>query len=286
MVKSLAASPPRLARWLVLVLIPAALLIGISILIFQWVGSSGLLFAAQMLLLATVICLVPTLASFFVRPEKRVALVTIESGLFSSILVGFGLWFFGKSAIGPWIAYAFVLVVLIETGSHIVEWHKEALLKRLSLGASFKSMREDAESLEKMFRYEVVLYISVPLGILIGTSIGFIQHERALPTILLCFHIFLLLASLALLCFLVLGFWRMCDPIFKTAPVTIPQIAVKRSAGLLLRMVQLLVPLPKDPLPVVEDPKQNDLDLACDVSYTSTICCITLSCLLLWLALR
>ncbi len=260
------ARPPRVARGLVLVLIPAALLIGISVLIFQWVGGNGLLFVAQMLLLAVVICLVPTLASFLAKPEKRVVLVTIESSLFSSIVIGFGLWLFGGSAVGSWIAYTVVLIVLIEVGSYIVEWHKDTILNRLSLGSSFKSIRGDADNIEKMFRYEVILYLSVPLSLLIGTSIGFIQHEMVLSTILLCFQILLFLASLVLLCFLVLGFRRMCDPIFKTAPVVAPQIVVKKSPWFLLRVFEFLVPPPPKPIPVMEDTKQKDLDLACDVS--------------------
>ena len=262
----LAASPFRLPKTLGLILISVALLAGASVLIFQWVGGRGLLLIAQMLLLIITLCLIPTFVGLFVKPEKRVAVVTIESGLFSAFLVSFGFWFFSVSAIGPWIAYAVALIVLIEAGSNIVEWHKDTTLKRLSLGSSFQSIQGDARDLEKMFRYEVILYISVPLGLLIGTSIGFIRHEILLATILLCFQIFLFLASLVLLCFLVLGFQRMCDPIFKTASVVTPQITITKRPGLLLRVFEVLVPPPPEPLPVAEDPKQKDIDLACDVS--------------------
>jgi hypothetical protein len=217
-----------------------------------------LLFILQMLLLTAVICLIPTLVSWIVRQGGYVALVAVESVAFIAAFIGFGFWLFGTASLGTWILYAAALVLLIEAGSRFVLWRKDTTLKRLKGGAQFRSIQPDAEAIEKMARYEVVLYIPVPVGLLLGTIIGLLRGLTALQIVELCVQLVLALAALVLLFFLIVGFVRMADPLFKTIPVTSPEI-VKPARK---RKKAAQPPQGKD---------QQYIDLACDVNALRTV---------------
>jgi len=227
-------------------------------------GNSTLLFLSQMVLLTVSICLLPTIIYWFTKRRNRIVHVAVESFLFIVLFLSFGLWMFGTSAFGNWIAYAVALVVLIEAGSHIVEWHKDVILKRLSGGISFKNMSTDADAIKKMFHHELVLYVSPPVGLIAGTVVGLLRHQMLSAILLSCFQFVLLLASLILLYFLILSFQRMCDPMFKTGQVSTPMVAMKKPKGFWSTVLEIVVPPP--PSKSQENPEQKDLDLACDVS--------------------
>ena len=175
---------------------------------------------------------------------------------------------FGLRAFGIWIVYATILIVLTETGGNIIEWHKDMTLKRLSKSVSFESLKTDAEAVERMLRNEFISYASLPLGLLLGTIVGLIRHQMLYTIILSCFLFVLFLASLTLLYFLVVGFQRMCDPLYRTGSVSSPEIVIKKPKGFLpkglSKVLEIVVPPAKQK--EQEDQEQKDLDLACDVS--------------------
>ena len=221
-----------------------------------------LLFVCQMLLLTGVICLIPTFVSWLVRRGGYAVLVIVESAAFVVTFVGFGFWLFGSVVLGTWILYAAALVLLIEAGSHFVEWRKDTTLKRLKDGKTYKSIEADAEAIKKMARYEVALYVPVPIGLLLGTIIGLLRHQTALQIVELCVQLTLFLAALVLLYFLVVGFLRMSDPLFRTNPVASPEIVKPGRKG---RKAAKPPPLSQG----ARD--QRYIDLACDVSGLRTI---------------
>jgi len=263
------APPPRLLRWRVIaIFIGIGLLVGLSLL-FNWQGSARLLFVSQMLLLIIAICLTPTAAHHLTKRQGRIARVVVETLLFIVSFIAFGYWLIGGTVFGIWIAYAAVLVLLLEIGAHFVDYHKIVTLKRLSRSVSFKHVQSNAEALEKLFHSELVLYVSVPLGLTAGTTIGLVRGQTPGVVLVLCIQIVLLLASLVLLFFLVKSFAQMRDPLFKTTQTYSPKIAnewmVERKGFIhkIGRVLRFLVPSPK---PETVDQEQKDLDLACMVA--------------------
>lgn len=260
------AVPPPLLRWRVItIFIGIGLFVGLSLLLFNWQGIAGLLFVSQMLLLIIAICLTPTAAHHLTKRQGRIARVVVETLLFIVSFIAFGYWLIGGTVFGIWIAYAAVLVLLLEIGAHFVEHHKIVTLKRLSRSVSFKHMQSNAEALEKLFHNELVLYVSVPLGLVAGTTIGLIRSQTPEATLVLCLQIVLLLAALVLLFFLVNSFAQMRDPLFKTTQTYSPKIAnewiVERKGFIskIGRVLRFLVPSPK---PETVEQEQKDLDLA------------------------
>lgn len=266
----IAAPPLLLLRWRVIaIFIGIGLLVGLSLLLFNWQGGARLLFVSQMLLLIIVICLTPTAAHHLTKQQGRIARVVVETLLFIASFLAFGYWLIGGTIFGIWIAYAAVLVLLLEIGAHFVEHHKIVTLKRLSRSVSFKHVQSNAEALEKLFHNELVLYVSVPLGLVAGTTIGLIRSQTPEATLVLCLQIVLLLAALVILFFLVNSFAQMRDPLFKTTQIYSPKISnewmVERKGFIskIGRVFRFLVPSPK---PETVDQEQKDLDLACMVA--------------------
>lgn len=241
----------------------------LSWLVFQWRGTAALLFVGQMTLLTITICLTPTISYYLTKRRGRVARVVVETLLFAVLLFSFGFWLFGSAVFGIWIAYAMVLILLLEIGGHFVNYQKIGTLQRLTKSVSFKGVQSAAETFEKMFHSELTLYISVPIGLIVGTIIGLVRNQTLETTLALCLQIVLLLASLVLLFFLVYAFARMKDPLFKTIQVPSPKIAdewMKERSGFISKVGKILRFLVPPPKPETTDQEQKDLDLACMVA--------------------
>jgi von Willebrand factor type A domain len=263
---ALAITPPILPWLIVVFILGLSITVLISIGIFPISlpvpsikkGTNTLLFLGQMVLLTASICLIPTIIYWFTKRRNRLVHVAVESLLFIALFLGFGLWMFGRSAFGSWIFYAAALILLIEAGSHIIEWHKDIILKRLSGDISFKDMSTDADAIKKMFHHEQVLYVSPPVGLIIGIVVGLLRRQMPEAILLYCFQFVLLLASLILLCFLILCFQRMCDPMFKTDQVSTPMVAAKKPKSFWSTVLEIVVPPP--PSKPQKDPEQKDLN--------------------------
>lgn len=261
-------APPTPVLRIIPALVGIIALVGLSLLLLNWQVGARLLFAGQMLLLTVGICLTPTVSHHLTKQQGRIARVVVETLLFVALFLAFGYWLMGNTVFGVWIVYATILVLLIETGGHFVEHHKVATLKRLSRSVSFNHVQSNAEALEKLLHSELVLYISVPLGLVAGTTIGLIRSQTPGVILVFCLQIVLLLASLVLLFFLVNSFAQMRDPLFKTTQTYSPKIAnewmVERKGFIskIGRVLRFLVPSPK---PETVDQEQKDLDLACMV---------------------
>lgn len=261
------APPPRfpVQQRLSFVLIATAFLLGIFPLLFSGHIETRFLFASKMLLLLMMVCVTPTVASYLTKRQGRVVRVTVETLLFVFVFLAFGYWLIGNNILGIWIAYAAILVFLLEAGAHFVEHHKNAIYRRLSRSMYFKYVRSNTEDFEKLFYSELVLYISVPLGLISGIGISLVRSQTPEETITLALKIILLLASLTLLFFLVSSFIRMKDPLFREVQVSSQQITNElalerkgciRKIGKVLRFL-----VPEQKLNSI-DQKQKDLDLA------------------------
>jgi hypothetical protein len=189
-----------------------------------------LLFAGQMVLLTAALCLTPTLAFYLTRRWGRAARVILETSLFIAIFALFYVWLWSREGLGEWLRYVVLLVLLIEVGSHLVEWHKLKTMERLSRSNLFINLRPDAETLERMFRHELAIYFPVPCGLLIGTAWGLARGWPTQTTVSISVQIVLWLTALVILYFLVIGFVRMSDSLFKNSDLVPTQVVTPPKA--------------------------------------------------------
>ncbi|GEM_PF-2822908 len=211
-------------------------------------GGTQMLLAGQMSLLTVSICLTPTIVRKLTQHRGRVSRVLFETTLFSSILIGFSLWIFGASGLGSWTVYVLGVLLVLEAGSNIIERYMVRTLNRISHVAAYRSLRNDAQTVQKMFRNELILYISVPVGLVAGTIIGLVNNWTTQATVLLSIQIVLLLASITVFAFLTIASVRMSDPIFKEGHVIVPTASEESVAGRkgfvgsFIKVLRVLVP--------------------------------------------
>lgn len=255
--------PPRrfLRLWLRVIITLYIFLLCAAVLSW-WIGSSDLLFIAQMGLLTTTLCLIPTVAYLLVGERRIVARVIVETLLFVALLLGFSLWVFGTAVLRIWIAYAVTVILLLEAGGHMIQWYLVSTLERLSTSVLFTGVQSASRALERMFHRETILYVSVPLGLIIGTTIGLIRTQSSQAIIILSLQLVLLMASFILLCFLIYAFVRITDPLFVRTSTSLPEISEERlrgGAGPSGKVFRVVAPISQ---PDTVDQKQRDFDLA------------------------
>ncbi len=262
----LATPVPAIARGLILYTVIGLAILGSLVWLLTKVsGGAKLLFAGQMALFTASICLIPTIAHRLTQRHGRVARILLETVLFTILLIAFGLWIFGTGGFGIWVVYAIGLILVLEVGSHLIERYMIITLRRVFRSASFSSLKSDAEAIQKMFRGELVLYVPVPIGLLIGTLVGLVGDWTPQATIIFSVQLVLSLASIVLLAFLVNAFRRMSDPLFRESSVVSTRIAeepVRQNKGFLNnlgKVFKFLVP-PRRGSKV--DHEQQDLSLA------------------------
>jgi len=218
----MASAPPAAFRLPVLalaLLVPIALLLVIVAFFLRW---PRLLFATQMLLLTTSVCLTPTLSYHLTRRWGRFARAILEILLLNVIVVSFYLWLWRSAGLVHWIIYPVTLILIVEAGGHLVEWNKVRTLRRLSTSKLFANIQSETEALERMFQYEKLLYLPLPLGLIAGTIWGLAKGLDPKESIHICVQLIFWGASLALLVFLVISFVRMADPLLDDRELPLP----------------------------------------------------------------
>ncbi len=237
-----------------------------GILLFRWKGGNSLVFVSQMMFLIAAICLIPFISHQLTKRWGVMAYIFVESLLFIVLILGFNLWVFGTSNVGMWIGYVIVFILLLEIGASIVEWYKNITLKRFVRSNSQDNLQMYAKTFEKMFHNELILYISVPLGLLIGAIIGLIRNWSSKVTILLCLQLVFLLAAFLLLYFLVAAFQRMSNPMFETSQESSTEVIEEDSGSFFYqfrKVIKVFIPSQETS---VGDHEQTDIDIAYMIS--------------------
>ena len=209
----------------------------------------------------------PTASAWVTGNENRAARTVAESALFVSLFVAFSYWVFGSRGLGSWIGYAAALTLILEIGSRLVERYVQATLNRIIRNVSYRDLMTDARSVEKMFRGELVLYLPVPAGLVIGTVVALLENWGPSAALRFSIELVLALASLVLLFFLITAFARMTDALFREDAVSSVSLAegpVRSGAlGSLGKIFRFFVPSPQ----VDQDgQEQKDLSLAYMIS--------------------
>jgi len=130
-------------------------------------GSSQALIIPKMFVLLGCLLLVPTLTSNVRRRFGLVPSVLAEVAFVVTASAAFSFWVFGSSGIGIWIAYAAATGLLIDGGTHIIQWRLTALLDDLSAKATPFRQMEQAKTVERLVGREVLVYAALPTGVLL-----------------------------------------------------------------------------------------------------------------------
>lgn len=244
-----------------------AIIVWIAAMIFLGWTHSRLLFTSKTLLLMFLICTAP-IVSVEGFSTRRISRVVVES-LIVIGSVSLFLWSeFGSQQIGRWILYTAVIVIVLEGGSHLVEWNKDDSIDRLSGWSDhWGSLKRNTSLIDRVFRGQQITYLSVPFGFLVGLHVGLTLGYSNAATIAACLLSILVLASLSLAYFLINSFLRMIDPLFITQPVSAPVVKSMDESNKLvaiLRGHQIEIVVPPDP---EGEHQERDLDL----SHAATI---------------
>lgn len=244
----------------------------LAVILARVLGLPKLLFIGQMSIFIASICLIPTVAqSRFIQYRSQqygeLLKVLVEIILFIILFIAFGFWFFGKEAVGIWITYIGCLILLLEVGGHLIERYMVTTLRNISRNDDVTIFRDASEAVQEMFQGELILYLSVPLGLATGTFIGLMLDWTTRRIIVLNAQVVLSLSSLALLMFLLITFMRMCDPLVRESDTVssysyIEEERVRESRGVVkrsMRILRLVVPKRQDNSR--ETQKQKDISL-------------------------
>jgi hypothetical protein len=210
--------------------------------------------------------LVPTAAYHLTRRWSIVVRILLETTSFIALLAGFGFWLFGLSVIHTWIIYAILLVLLLEIGGHLIDQYKRDSLSRVRRSTLADALTVALENFNKMFQSESSLYLSVPLGFALGMIVSLVWDLPQQSTIFLFLFFTLSLAPIVLMYFLIVGFLRMTNSMFRVGNVDIAQVeqTTKHGFGRLFgQALELVVPTQK---PAAEETRKRELDIACEVS--------------------
>lgn len=228
-----ASAPPPAFRFVGLVVGTLFLLVALVV-IYRLLHR--FLFPAQMLLLTAGLCLTPTLSYHLTLRWGRITRAILEILLFNGIVDLFYLWLWGREGFWRWMIYPGALILIIDAGGHLVEWNKVQTLTRLSRSKLFTNIQSEAQALERMFRYEKLLYLPLPFGLIAGTIWGVTHGLNPKETIHLCLQLVFWGTSIALLIFLVIGFARMSDSLLDYSEPPLPSSNVKRTGSKKFRL--------------------------------------------------
>jgi hypothetical protein len=210
--------------------------------------------------LTITICVIPTIAHWLTQEKSRIARSLLESLLFIGLLLGFSWWMFGLSILGFWVIPSILLILVLEIGANIIELYKISTLERLAEELTFEKIQDKANEIEQLFKNELSIYVSVPLGLFLGIISGKIYNLSQVEMMILSFKIVLILASIILIYFLCIAFERMSDSLFKESDISSPSLEKERKdlRGLFTKFYKLVVPSRIK----LED---EDIELACIV---------------------
>ena len=210
---------------------PTSLGICAFILLF-WLIKNNLFEFVQIIFCTISICITPTITYWFTQHKSHITHSLLESLVFIVQLIAFSCWMFGFKILGSWMISMIVLILSVEIGSNIIEMYKVSTLERIAEELTFENIQNEVNEIEKLFKNELAIYSSLPLGMFFGTLLGIIYDQGQLETLMLSFKIILILASAILIYFLFISFERMSDSLFKESDISSPKLQ-KENKGLL-----------------------------------------------------
>lgn len=222
--------PPNNNNRLLAILCIVACVVWVALFILGRQYFPRLLFTMNVLTLMVLVSIAPIVSNSLPYSEWRLVRIASETIIVMGAVVLFTLSAFGAGYLGMWTVYTAGIILLLEMGGHFIEWYKIDTVSRLSELKLLHTLEDKRLLIDRIFRRQQVLYLSIPLGFIAGLCVGLSMGHSEFKIIELCIIAILSLASLALLFFLINGFVRMCDPMFTTGNVAKPVIEKKSSA--------------------------------------------------------
>lgn len=170
---------------------------------------------AKGIFVASILSLIPTLAAKFVDIDSRVKLSIVEIFLFAIATIGIGYELFQLKGNNWWILFAVLIVAFLDIGAHLIDSIREATFRRIDRTWQYKSLRKDAASFDELYKYERILYIALPLGIMLGVLFGVFQKATEIEIALFCVRAITLAAFLILILITFKSFKLMIVPMYQ-----------------------------------------------------------------------
>jgi hypothetical protein len=254
--------PEHDKSWVILLVI----IVWILAVVFLALIRSRLPFTMRVLGLMVLVCSAP-IVSVELLSKNRAVRVVVESLIVSGSVALFSWNEFGSQYISKWILYTAAIVLVLEVGSHLVEWNKDDSIRRLSQWSDLLDfLKHDTFVIDRVFRRQQITYLAIPLGFLLGLQVGLMLGYSNGETVAVCLIAILSLASIFLLYFLINSFVKMIDPIFTPGnvgtPVVTPVVPANNVKEFLAGMKLLIVV----PSAVENKDESRDLNLASAVT--------------------
>lgn len=190
------------------------------------------------------LCFLPTITHRLTQGKSRLTHSLIESLAFIILLLSYSWWIFGMSVLGWWIIPSIILILVLEIGSNIIELYKISTLQYISQELEFSQIKEKANEIEKLFKNEIAIYFSVPVGLLLGANLGSLYYQSLLEIAKFSFIIVLILAISMLIYFLFVACERMSNSLIKESDISYPELRkeTKGWRGLFANFFKIAIP--------------------------------------------
>ena len=164
---------------------------------------------------ALILSLIPTIATWVVGVKNRIKLALTEVLLFSIATIGISYALSQLTGNNRWVLFTIFIISFLDIGAHIIDSIREATFRRIDKTWQYKSLRKDASSFDKLYNYERILYVALPLGIMLGTFIGLFRKATELEIALLSIQAVMLSAFLILVLITFKSFRQMIVPMYR-----------------------------------------------------------------------
>jgi len=211
--------PPGAVRGLVLYSTAVLLVLSVALRLAHPAGVQSR-FASNALLLAGLLACVPIFSRKIADSRGRPLLVFVESFMFIAVIAFWALWVGGLGVFGYWLAVLAAFILVLEIGSNLLQTFKEDAVERFEK-CPWEVSREIAVDIDNMSHLGRWAYVSVPLGLILGTVIALFRRHPDASGFRYCYGMAIVLASIYLACTIVHIFIQMCRPMFsRSAPPT------------------------------------------------------------------
>jgi hypothetical protein len=218
--------PPLLPCLVVLLLLAASgTFFGISI---SYGGKVS--FASKVLLMIVSLVSIPSVVNRFARDFGGLAVATIEALSATAVVALFSIWLVGLSSLGIWVGVLCLLLLLLLVGAYLLRWIQDKVIKRLSSSERFPLSLNEVSRLKESAKLQVVLYGSLPLGLVLATGYGWVVGLSEVEILALSISVILVVASLILAVLLIASAIIMAKPLILLDPDAI-EPSVSKGAG-------------------------------------------------------
>ncbi len=186
--------PPKFPCLIILILLAASS--AICIVSISYGGKVS--FASRVLLLIVCLVSVPSVVNFLIEDWGKQAIAFAEALISTAIVAIFSVWFLGLTSLDIWLGILFLLLLLLLEGAYLLERIQDKVIKRLSNTKQFLLSSAETTRLKENAKSQILLYGSLPLGLILATGYGWIFGLSEAQILSLSIPIILSVASLIL----------------------------------------------------------------------------------------